>query len=321
MPDLHPCDVCGEPTSGKLGVCPRTTECRSEYRRLSRYAKAGQAAPPRPTPRPCALCGRLTTSLGGVCSRGSCKAEYQRQKIAATGHVVTPYTYGQCEVCGRRCRADLGVCQETPQCRTEYNRRFRASHREELRAYKNQDRASNLERERGRDRKRYVDNRAARLALARRIREAHPDVIAGQNRRYYAANHDAILARQRKYMARLDRPCRYSASGCTEFACPGGNCCQEHHAARARRKRATRRQNMARAQGWACPWCTMPLPADLGGTDVDHIIPVASGGPDEAWNFQLLHGPCNRAKWDRVTPQAIALAAAHGIVLALPSAA
>jgi hypothetical protein len=59
---------------------------------------------------------------------------------ATAGRTVTPYEFGQCEICGRRSRSGLGVCQETPQCRTEYNRRFHALRRQELREYKQQDR-------------------------------------------------------------------------------------------------------------------------------------------------------------------------------------
>jgi hypothetical protein len=58
------------------------------------------------------------------------------------------------------------------------------------------------------------------------------------------------------------------------------------------------------------------LPADLAGVHVDHIIPVAAGGPDEEWNFQVLHGPCNRAKRNTITAEAFILAAEHGIELA-----
>ena len=257
-----------------------------------------------------------------MCSRGACKAEYQRQKIAtATGHVVTPYIYGRCDICGRRCRADLGVCQETPRCRTEYNRRFRASHRDDLRAYKRQDRASNPERERARDRKRYVDNRAARLELGRRLRLANPERVREQNRRWRLANAAALREKRREYMARTDRPCRYASNGCTAYAIVNGKSCPVHHLEDRRRQARGKRIRLAEAQAWVCPWCEGALPQDLAGTAIDHIIPVALGGPGAAWNLQVLHGPCNREKWHRLTDQAVALAAEHGIILSAAPAA
>jgi hypothetical protein len=194
---------------------------------------------------------------------------------ATAGRTVTPYEFGQCEICGRPSRSRLGACQETPDCRTEYNRRFRASRRQELREYKQQDRKRNLERER------YARNREARQALARRIRRANRERLAEQNRIYREANREALAERRREYMKRPDRPCRYAASGCTQYARPGGNCCQEHQAGRARRRRATKRRRLAEAQGGQCPWCTGPLPANLAGTQIDHIIPVSRGGTDE----------------------------------------
>jgi 5-methylcytosine-specific restriction endonuclease McrA len=240
---------------------------------------------------------------------------------ATAGRTVTPYEFGQCEICGRRSRSGLGVCQETPECRTEYNRRFHALRRQELREYKQQDRKRNLERERTRDRERYARNREARRALARRIRHANRERLAEQNRIYREANREALAERRREYMKRPGRQCRYAASGCTQYARPGGNCCQEHHTGRARRRRATKRRRLAGAQGGQCPWCTGPLPANLAGTQIDHIIPVSRGGTDQEWNLQLLHGRCNRKKWDQLTPRARALATEHGIALVLPEAA
>jgi 5-methylcytosine-specific restriction endonuclease McrA len=81
---------------------------------------------------------------------------------------------------------------------------------------------------------------------------------------------------------------------------------------------ARRRERLATAQGGICPWCDLPLPEDLAGTEVDHIIPRIRGGPDEPWNRQLLHFKCNKTKRFRLTDAARALAAEHGIRLHLP---
>lgn len=42
-----------------------------------------------------------------------------------------------------------------------------------------------------------------------------------------------------------------------------------------------------------CACCNVSI-AD--GNHLDHVIPVATGGPNEDWNMQLLCGPCNMSK-------------------------
>lgn len=81
---------------------------------------------------------------------------------------------------------------------------------------------------------------------------------------------------------------------------------------------ASRRARRAKAQGGMCPACLLPLPEDLSETEVDHIIPRARGGPNAPWNKQLVHLKCNRSKSMKLTPEAEALAAEHGVVLHLP---
>jgi hypothetical protein len=72
--------------------------------------------------------------------------------------------------------------------------------------------------------------------------------------------------------------------------------------------------------GPICSWCNLPMPKDLSGTAVDHIIPRARGGPDKPWNRQRLHAKCNgpSGKGCKLTPEAERLAAEHGIVLREP---
>lgn len=80
------------------------------------------------------------------------------------------------------------------------------------------------------------------------------------------------------------------------------------------------RQALAEAQGYVCPWCSLPFPEDLSGTAKDHIIPRSRGGPSVPWNYQILHFKCNGpgGKWHRLTPEAEALAAKHGVTLHIP---
>ena len=76
-----------------------------------------------------------------------------------------------------------------------------------------------------------------------------------------------------------------------------------------------RKVRVAERQQWICPWCMDYLPPSLARTHVDHIIPRAIMPIEEEWNLQLLHARCNQEKSDRITPQAIALAAEHSLSL------
>lgn len=121
-------------------------------------------------------------------------------------------------------------------------------------------------------------------------------------------------------MARDDRPCLFPDS-CDTHAKVGSKFCAEHARVESNRHyhrtAAERKQQLAERQAWLCPWCNEYLPPSLSGTHVDHIIPRASGLViEDEWNLQLLHGRCNQQKADRITPQAIELAAEHGLVLA-----
>ena len=74
---------------------------------------------------------------------------------------------------------------------------------------------------------------------------------------------------------------------------------------------------LAGLQGWRCPWCRDYLPDSPPGTAIDHIIPRVYGGPHRRWNLQLLHGPCNSAKGNKVTAEALELADAHGVTIGM----
>src|SRR3984957_17936115 len=74
---------------------------------------------------------------------------------------------------------------------------------------------------------------------------------------------------------------------------------------------------LAELQHWRSPWCRDCLPDSPRGTAIDHIIPRVYGGPHRRWNLQLLHQGCNSAKGAKITAGALALAAAHGVVISM----
>jgi 5-methylcytosine-specific restriction endonuclease McrA len=126
-------------------------------------------------------------------------------------------------------------------------------------------------------------------------------------------------AGRQRYMARADRPCLFPA-GCADHAGVGLKYCPEHHRAEANRRyrsaAARQREAMAERQQRLCPLCLDYLPPSLSRTHVDHVIPRASGLViEEEWNLQLTHARCNLAKSDRITQQALRLAAEHDLIL------
>lgn len=213
-----------------------------------------------------------------------------------------------------------GFCHQSPQCKhmslREADKRYRDAHPEKAAekwvrygpGYK--ERRAELDRARHEERRSYEEKLAAVQAF--KTDPANSERVREYNRR----------GRQR-YMARADRPC-LSPDGCAVYAQVGSKFCAGHARAEAsrfyHRTAAERRTALAEAQSWICPWCSGYLPPSLARTHVDHIIPRASGVViEERWNFQILHGRCNQEKKDKITPQATALAAAHGITLPLTS--
>lgn len=209
-----------------------------------------------------------------------------------------------------------GFCNQTPECKRNSqriaNERYHAAHPERAAqrwaTYKEsyKDRRRQLDKDRLSD----AEVKAKRAAAVQKFKTdpANAERVREYNRR----------GRQ-KYMSRADRPC-LSPDGCTVFAKVGSKFCTEHARAEASlfyyRTAEQRRRSLAEIQRWLCPWCQDYLPPSLARTHVDHIIPRSLGlAIEEDWNLQILHGRCNQQKADRITPQAIALAADHGLVL------
>ncbi len=231
-----------------------------------------------------------------------------------------------CKLCGGPVskKNTSGFCRKNPECKRESQRvadaRYQASHpgkaAEKWAAYG----PGYKERRAELDRKRYGERRRAPKGEGRSYEEK---LAAVQAFKTDPANAERVREYNRrgrqKYMARSDRPC-LSADGCTEHARVGSKFCAGHARVEASlfyyRTAESRRQALAERQDWTCPWCREYLPPSLSRTHVDHVIPRASGIViEEDWNFQLLHGRCNQQKSDRITPQAVALAAEHGLVL------
>lgn len=202
--------------------------------------------------------------------------------------MAEPSLLAACKLCDGPVskRSTSGFCRRNSECKRKAqavaDARFYAAHREQ----------------------RLADNAAWRAVHRSRTREPlGPDETSRQ-----------------RYLARTDRRCLFPA-GCDLYAEAGLKYCRPHHNAesnrRYRQKAGTLKQRLAEAQKWICTWCQGVLPVSPSRAHVDHIIPRASGLViEEEWNYQLLHGRCNQEKSGKITSQAIALAAEHGLTLA-----
>lgn len=154
-------------------------------------------------------------------------------------------------------------------------------------------------------------------------RPANRERIAAAGKRWRQANPHKFRAIVDRRMARTDRPCVWP--GCTVFAARKKPFCLKHHAEdqkrRYARKQGRRAGMLYGAQKGLCPGrdfggCGLPL-GRAAGNHIDHVIPRARGGPDEDWNYQLMHPACNVRKLDTLTPGAVALADEHGLQISL----
>lgn len=59
----------------------------------------------------------------------------------------------------------------------------------------------------------------------------------------------------------------------------------------------SRRALVGERDGWYCQYCYRSL--TLNASHLEHVVPLARGGPDQLHNCVLACPPCNRAKKDR----------------------
>ena len=335
---MAPCDVCGEPTRSKYGVCHRTRECHNLASLRQRVAS------PATIWRPCEVCTLPTNADGGVCNRTpACRRTRRRRRASRSG--VGPVRVS-CEICGEPTTETPGICTRSAECRRI--RKLRLANRD-LPTYGPCEICGQITRSAGRVCKKTQECRnerdRRRESRAARPHDPRPCDICGRptestfgvcqktpecqrefTRRRRAADPVATREAIRAYRQREDRPCRYAKAGCVEFSVPGVLCCQKHQIEDNRRHRLRQRtkaqRRLAEMQGWLCTWCDQPLPDDLAQTEIDHVIPKASGVViEDDWNLRLLHSFCNRTKYAKITPEALALAAEHGITLPVVTAA
>jgi hypothetical protein len=157
-------------------------------------------------------------------------------------------------------------------CRSESDRKFHSEHREErnerCRRYHAEHREDRLES----FRQQYAEHREERQRYARRYTAEHGIARLESNRRYNAANIDVRRAQHHRRRARkFGNGGTYSASDLISI-------------------RAAQTDKQGRLICWACG---KPI---TGTPHLDHWIPLAQGGLNEASNLHYMHARCNMTK-------------------------
>lgn len=150
----------------------------------------------------------------------------------------------------------------------EYALRYAAEHREEKRAY---------------DKRRYKEKREEITARNRRYAKENPDKAAARRARFYENNPDKAREHTRRW--RRDNPDKVRTY--------------------SRKRRALKRNaavgDLTALREREAEIHTEPC-AHCGTTDnitVDHVVPLARGGPHTADNLQALCFSCNASKGAR----------------------
>lgn len=173
----------------------------------------------------------------------------------------------------------------------------------------------------------YAENKEALLAKQKAYREEKKDVIAervkarragkreqeAQRKREWAArNAEHVKAKRKaKYIKNKEEAKRYAAewnrankSRRAEISAKYAKCNPDVRRAVKAKRRARECgneggyskadvQELKALQRGKCAACKSPLGVAY---EVDHVIPLARGGPNVRTNLQLLCRPCNRAK-------------------------
>lgn len=170
-----------------------------------------------------------------------------------------------------------------------------------------------------RRRERYAMNRDKVLSAQKRAREADPSRNAAKCRAYREKNGDRLRAMQRErhhakgpennarsrayYHANKARLLPMMAVTGRRLRETKPEIHRESESRRRAQKRLTQVERIdfaevIRSADGLCGICRQPF--DLFGIEIDHIVPLALGGPHVRSNVQAAHAACNRAKGSKV---------------------
>jgi len=171
-------------------------------------------------------------------------------------------------------------------CVSEWGRHYYEANAEWIKGKSRQWRESNLQKAKDTDRRRYEENPERKKASARRYREAHPEKQKEYARRYREANAEKVREINRRW--RVANPGRAAAI---------------RHRRRARKVEAGGRHTAEdirlqyEGQNGRCWWCGCKLDDTY---HIDHRIPLARGGSNDASNIVIACPTCNLSKGARL---------------------
>lgn len=197
--------------------------------------------------------------------------------------------------------------------RRKQNRTWRHANPEKVREYQRKYTASHLDEIRRKSRLRMAvrlqTDREALYASAKLSRAKHKDAVAARNRRWYLANRDKVLAALAKdpeahrervrtwRLANKDKRNAYARRWAREHPAEQGLFDVRR---RARKNNAPGRHTTAEwvalcwASGWVCVYCAAPLHVKTATRD--HKVPLSRGGGDSIDNIVLACRSCNSRK-------------------------
>ena len=176
----------------------------------------------------------------------------------------------------------------------EYKRKWRKEHAEEFRKQRRDHYAKNKKKLRAYERKRRKKSGLSTI-YTRRYRAKNPEKQKAYNKKYYWANRETMLAKVKVWMKEhpdYDRN-RHRRNPARARASNGRR--------KARMRGADgsyRMQDISRLyflQGGFCH-----CGERLDNFEIDHIIPLSKHGTNWPWNLQLLCGPCNGRKSNKM---------------------
>ena len=186
----------------------------------------------------------------------------------------------------RQSRSKDGLARRCKVCVSEWGCHYYEANAEWIKGKSRQWRESNLQKAKDTDRRRYEENPERKKASARRYREAHPEKQKEYARRYREANAEKVREINRRW--RVANPGRAAAI---------------RHRRRARKVEAGGRHTAEdirlqyEGQNGRCWWCGCKLDDTY---HIDHRIPLARGGSNDASNIVIACPTCNLSKGARL---------------------
>ncbi len=167
-------------------------------------------------------------------------------------------------------------------CAASNGNKWRGSNSERKKANDAKWRTANIERKKASDAARYAANRKKERARLAKWSVDNPEKMRASREKWNAANPDRNRESKAAWQAANPEARRIGA-----------------HNRRARKRANGGRLSpdlttrLFKLQRGKCSCCHASLD---DGNHLDHVIPVALGGPNEDWNMQLLCIPCNLSK-------------------------